>query len=269
MPFIATKNFLIEAQKTQNPKLYIIDISKLATVYGDSDIRWTVDSMNMSLNRMQTVKLLLDHATFETEDAINYYFSNFLYHNKWKEIKELNFNNNIYYKGFELSTKNAVTNKVEKYIWDEEVSPLSTELKDNLVDLINYIKENNLPVLFVASQRNYDKNEQKQINDAFQILAENNLEYLNFNTYEDFQLNGATDYYNKNHANVFGSMKYTLYFGNYLKEHYNLPNQKAQKVDSSWQEEYERMQKDFQKLTKKDFKKTLQSYQKQLGIKTE
>ena len=122
-----------------------------------------------------------------------------------------------------------------------------------MIELIKYIKSNNLNVLFVIPKRCFEETEIKQLNNASKIIKQNELDIINFNTLDDFKVDFNMDFYNRAHLNVYGSTKYTLYFSKYLKENYKLKNHKEDEKYSSWNSEYERFKIDFNKLTGKKF----------------
>ena len=138
---------------------------------------------------------------------------------------------------------------------------LPEDNKKILLDLIDYIKDNNLNVLFVIPKRSFENPIDNRLNSASAILQENNFTVLNFNTLDNFtNIDFSTDFYNSSHLNIYGSTKYTLYFSKYLKENYNLPNHKGDNLYNLWDSEYTRFKQDFKNLTKKDFDELLNEY---------
>ncbi len=263
-PFVLIKNLLIEAQSRQNPSLYIIDLAKAAdkvSDYTDSSIRKTVDSMKFNKNRIETINYFLSYReNVETKDYINFYFSFFLYHNKWKRPSyRIVTGNKTLFKGYMLKKDTVEINSIELNDWVEEKEELLEENKKILNDLIDYIKTNNLNVLFILPKRAYLEEINKKLNSVIDILESNNLKVINFNTLDDFGeiINPSKDYYNQNHLNVYGSTKYTLYLSKYLKQNYNLEDHRADKTYNSWNKEYERLKKKYTQLTGENFEKLL------------
>ena len=263
-PFILIKNLLIEAQSRQDPSLYVIDIAKASSelsTFPDSNFRKTVDSMKFNKNRIQTINYFLSYRdNVETKDYIDFYFSFFLYHNKWKRPSyRIVTGNKTLFKGYMLKKDTVETNSIELNDWLEEREELSEETKEILNDLIDYIKTNNLNVLFVLPKKAYLEDTNKKLNSVIDILESNNLKVMNFNTLDDFQgiIDPSKDYYNDNHLNVYGSTKYTLYFSKYLKQNYNLEDHRNDKSYNSWNKEYERLKKKYTQLTEKNFEELL------------
>ena len=263
-PFNAIKYLLKETQKYQNPELYIID---LATSIEDWDffdegaIRRTTDSMKFSKNRIDAINEILKYKGIDKKDYINYYFSFLRYHDIWRDITKENFTKNEYsYKGFILSPESSKNIYIDEFNWKDDIMEISAEKKQILMELIEYIKVNNLNVLFVVPKRGFEEEIIKQLNNAIEIIKESGLDIINFNTLEDFSVNYATDFYNTSHVNIYGATKYTLYLSKYLNDHYDLPNHNGDEAYNSWENEYVRFKQDFKALTKKDFNKILTKY---------
>ena len=79
---------------------------------------------------------------------------------------------------------------------------MTEESKEILLNLIDYIKTNNLNVLFVIPPRYFEEEKVMQLNDVTRILQENSFNVINFNTLEDFKVDFSTDFYNEAHLNV-------------------------------------------------------------------
>ena len=258
-PFSLIKYGLMETQKYQKPTVTVIDIAKVSekiSTFSSEEIRKTTDSMRFSRNRINAINDVLSYKTeVGKNEYLNYYFSFFMYHNVWKDpTKQTILGNNALYKGYLF---NEYTSKIEPqntYKWDQNVLDLNKENKQILISLIDYIKLNDLNVIFVVPVRKYDSDVNKQINDAIRIIKDNNLNVINFNDLEDFNtIDFSTDLYNSAHINVYGATKYTLFFSKYLKDNYELENHKNNRRYDSWNKEYERFKNNFKKITNKNF----------------
>lgn len=256
-PFSAVEYLIKESRKYQNPNLYVIDISKAADdfdIFPKEDIRRCTDSMKFSKNRIEAINELLSYTDMSDDNYLDYYFSFFMYHNRWKNLTESNFaDDKTLYKGYLLTDYNIEVVKEKTDIWNDTKLDLPEENEKTLTSLMNYINENNLNVLFVIPSREFEPKHKGRLNTITTILQENNFKVINFNKLDDFKINYETDLYQQNHLNVYGATKYTLYFAKYLHENYELKNHKGDENYSTWQSEYERFKIDFNKLTKKDF----------------
>lgn len=258
-PFITIKYLLKEAQKTQNPDLYVIDLYMLDNDLSNiniGDTRRTIDSMNFNKNRLDATTEILKYSNIDKSEYINYYFSFLLYHNAWKNIDSSNFSINSSYRGFWFYDFDA-SEPQEEYKWLDDVIELSESNRQVLLDLIEYIKDNNLNVLFVVPKRGYWSPGQEKLNDAISIIQKNNLDIINFNKIDNLNINAETDFYDYGHLNLYGAIKYTLYFSKYLSSNYNL---KKDKNDLEWQDEYDDFKLDFKKVTGSDLDEIIYYY---------
>lgn len=273
-PVALIENFLKEVPKYQNPKLYVIDIVQFGNeldTYNESDIRNSVDNMELSLNRIDAINYIFKYTDVEKFDStttagnnpMNYYFRFLKYHNSWKTITKANFlGDETLYKQFLFETVTTQRNPVKEFKWFDEKKDLPSKEKEVLLNLLNYIKENKLNVLFVIPSRDYSRIQEtvKQINTTSQIIEENGFEVINFNTLDDFKIDFSQDLHNRGHINTYGATKYTLYFGKYLKEKYELNDHRLDDGYASWYEAYQRYKDDYQKLTGANYDDVLKEY---------
>lgn len=257
-PFMDVKYLMKEVLSTQNPRLFVIDIARIGIdndTYKEEDYRRTQDSMAFSKNRFEAINDFLKTKNIPEDEYIDYYLSFFMYHNRWKNVTKESFKGEDYYfKGYVCSKNTVQTISQPNNIWIDEEEKLQESNEKVLNELIDYIKEKNLNVLFIVPVKYYN-NEGiiRKTNYAIRILEENNLKVLNLNKEKDIKINFSTDLYNANHLNVYGATKNTLYFSEYLKENYDLPDHRNDKNYNSWKEEYKRFKKQYKKLTKNNF----------------
>ena len=265
-PLVLAKYLINESKKYQQPSLYIIDLAKSSNLldsYTGEELRNTIDAMKFSKNRIDAINETLSYKKdISKNEYINYYFSFLMYHNRYKSIYGNLFKYSTLYKGHLLIKATTIIQPQDEYIWNENTMKLEEENNTILYSLINYIKDENINVLFVVPKRYYETEENEKMNQVIKILQENKLTVINFNTLEDFNnmIDFNTDFYNARHLNVYGATKYTLYFAKYLKENYQLQDHREDEKYSSWDTEYERFKKDFNKLTNKNFDDLLLEY---------
>ena len=264
---VMAKYMIKEARKYQKPSVYVIDIAKIADDLSDfteGDIRKTLDSMKFSKNRIEAINEALSYRKDVTErDYTNFYFSFLMYHNRMKNFPKLNITGvKKLYKGYLLEKLTTTIEKEDEYYWNNEISNLQEENKKVLENLIQYIKEEKLNVIFVVPKRYFDTDLNEKINDAIRIIEENKLKVFNFNKIDEIDNN--TDFYDKWHVNVYGATKSTMILSKYLKENYDLPNHKGDIAYKSWEEEYTRFKEDYKEYTENDYEEKLNIYKKQI-----
>ncbi len=264
-PISLAKNLIKESEKYQNPSVYIIDLATSTEDLKldiDNGIRKTVDSMKFSKNRIEAINESLKYIKdIDKKDYIGYYFSFLMYHNRWRHISPLNFTGNTsLYKGYQFAESTTKVVPQNPFNWLDEKSELPQENTQVLKELIDYIKANNLNVIFVVPIRYFEPEYNRKLNKVIEIIQKNNINVLNFNTLEDFnEIDFSKDYYNSAHLNVYGATKYTLYLSRYIKEHYDIINHKEDENYKSWNSEYERFKAKYKEITKQDFNEFLMS----------
>ncbi len=263
-PFALVKHLLKEAKEYQTPSLYVVDLALAAydsSSFDETGFRKTIDSMKFSNIRTEAINEALSYKKeIKKDEYINWYFSFLMYHNRWKSLKKFDFIGDVnFYKSYLFVDYTTKVNPQESYIWTKDLKPMTEESKEILLNLIDYIKTNNLNVLFVIPPRYFEEEKVMQLNDVTRILQENSFNVINFNTLEDFKVDFSTDFYNEAHLNVKGATKYTLYFSKYLKENYELKDKKGGNQENDlWNREYERFKKDYKKLTNQNFEELLE-----------
>lgn len=109
-------------------------------------------------------------------------------------------------------------------------------------DLLQFAKEQNIPLLLVSSPYIINEKDADEIYTLQKIAEEYGIPYLNTNTQEawdEMGLDLMADFCNSNHLNTIGDQKYTEYVSNYLVENYDLPDHRGDDRYSSWGELYE------------------------------
>lgn len=251
-PFTSTKYLIKEVEKYQEPKLYIIDLASATDDFSyrfqDEWCRSVVDYMKFTRNRIDAINNILFYADVPKEEYIYYYFSFLKYHNGWKTINNLNFNNPAIkgYWYYPYIFRNA-DNYVE-YVWEEEERTLPQDNEEVLVDLLNYLQENDLNVLFVIPNRYFSEYDCQLFNSITKIVKNYGYNVINFNLVDGLELDKNVDFYDNKHLNIYGATKFTLFFAEYLKKNYNLDDHRGDKLYESWEDAYNRFRYFFDNL---------------------
>ncbi len=269
-PFSAVKYMIKESLSYQKPKLYVIDLTQAVRTYDKFDengVRQSVDTMKFGKNRKDAIDTLLKYRKTPKEEYINYYYSFLMYHNSWSSLSEYHYTGDTtYYKGYVFDKLRTDVVPCVKYEWEDDKMDLVEENREVFFDLIDYIKENKLNVLFVIQPKVYntsaDENSNQMLNTIVDVLNKEDIDVINFNKLDDFSLDFSKDFYNIHHFNVYGATKFSLYFGKYLKENYDLDDHRADPKYASWHKEYKRLEADYQELTGKEFKDLVKEYEK-------
>ena len=274
-PVTTIKYLIKESEKRQNPTLYIIDLMKFAfdfSIYNEGDIRNSLDAIPFSKNKLDAIDYTLkyidvlknDPSSTSGNDKFNYYFSFLKYHNSWKELSQSNYEGDYrLYKSFYLSKGTTKSVKYEHTSWSEERKDLADGMQEVFEDLISYIQEENLNVLFVIPVQPYiqqEENVPERFNTMVDYVTEKGFKVINFNKVDDLGIDYSHDFHNQAHLNVYGSTKYTLWLSNYLKDNYELKDHRGDQLYRSWENEYELFCRDFNTYTNQNYTDLLKNY---------
>ncbi len=252
-PMGLAKSMLKEVEKTQNPKLILIDLN--GVLYDDEMeqregmTRLWVDNMPLGLNKLETIQELKGQV-----DLFGWLLPLSTYHRNWEKIKAC-----LQYTGYEWKLRNKerlpytftmrsiigtsnrkglidVTNYHEKC----ELYPLSGS---RFMDLLAYLKEHEITnVAFFNMPRYYDQKmlpQRQLLNQAIAIAKQEGFAVYDFDREIDqMNLDPNRDYYNSGHLNMDGQRKATAYIAKRLNADYHLSESAhSEEVCALWDQE--------------------------------
>ena len=252
-PFVLTKYLMIEALKTQKPKLFIVELRGTCQdkdKIWDVAVRRMVDNMKMSQNKIDAIDAVIDFAEggSNTIDMTgwSYYFTLLKYHGRWNPSKQPKYWGNIdYYQGYTLDHGVCFkTMEIESIPQDDSQAKIAPEAEDALNDLLDFCDTIDTEVLFVISPYQCTEYGMQRLNYSQAICEERGYTVLNFLSPEakaELGLNDKSCYYNREHLNYYGSLKYTDYITDYIKSHYDIPDRRGDEKHARWEQQYERL----------------------------
>lgn len=283
MPFEAVPYILKEVDRTQNPKVVVIDTRNLVKITSfllrdeikpnvarslnrtRTFINCVTNNMPYNRNRVELIHSYLPEKMPE-EDELYWQLDLLGNHKNWKEKSASDYFKYIsaYIKGekntAEAVSENLATQCIETRFRSKKQTrwePSKEEKKQKTVipeeylkpidEIMEYSKENNIEILFVSSPYSTNLEYFKVENYLIDYVKEKGFNYLNCNEYYDeIGLNFDTDFEDYLHTNILGSEKYTKFIGKYLTENYNLD---ANKHDDETVEYYNNSYKEYLKIT--------------------
>ncbi len=246
----AIKAYMKEVRRTQEPQLYVVDVRTFQYYYGDGGAEWGTRNStdNLELTSSARYGMLKEYfATREFKedpDRLSYYLSIIKYHTNTENLHsslawELMDNDKVFpAKGWEWR---------EAYGYVEEPQGFETDIRADLlrngkkvlIDLLDYCKDKQLNVLFVVCPYYITEEEQQKYNLIRDTVKEYGFDFLNANEcYDEIGIDFSTDFYNRNHVNLFGAKKYTEFLEKYIMDNYDLPDHRGDDHYVSWDEEY-------------------------------
>lgn len=243
------KAYLEEAEKTQDSELYVVGV-RAFEYYSDDQVeaglRNGSDSMDItSCARYKLLKEYFNNRIITDDtDMLSYYLDIAKYHTNTGNLglkKAWEFINNdgiSLNKGWEWQDQYGYLDEPHGIETDIRAE-LPENCKKILIDLLDYCKREELNVLFVVCPYYLSMEAQQKYNAIGDIIEQYGFNYLNANEhYEEMNLDFSTDFYNKNHVNLFGAAKYTEFLENYILSNYNMPDHRGDNNYASWEDDY-------------------------------
>ncbi len=149
-----------------------------------------------------------------------------------------------YLKGFKTT---AQTLKIDEKVYnsqlpnDESRTDLEPRYEVFLREFLDYCKEQNYNnLLFVRFPHIVKQETYKRFtrgNRAFDIISEYGFNYINFERDSTAMSYSTDDYYNHDHLNIYGSVKFTDYFGKIITDKYKVQKTVLdEKNEKQWNE---------------------------------
>lgn len=252
-----------EIYKDQNPELLIVDLRAFCqtnTVDSkDTRARRLLDAMDpFSINKIKAAfrtmrnieKLDKESSSFD----LSYLLSYIKYHSMWEEkdfsiIDNTSSDAKCPYMGFFMRKSLSLKTKEQKasVYKKDSFKALDPYAEESLYEVLDYIEEKGINVLFVNTPNHMTKTEVGRANNICKILDERGIKYINYcETDEngDFlyvpELDHVADFYNRNHVNFYGAEKFTSVFAAYLDENYDFADHRSDEaVKEHWDGVYD------------------------------
>lgn len=271
--------YIREALRTQDPKLFVVELrSYIAWTDEVYDLGLRNGSDSMSLSSPVRWKYIYDYmqkrTNTEDTDVGSFYFDIAKYHTNTERLGEedqwkYSSNKAVFdNKGWEWFEQYDCLEEPVGFLTQER-GEVPAKCKEALESLLAYCDDKQLDVLFVVSPKVLDKEEQAVYNSLKDIVESRGYRYWNANEhYEEIGLDFSKDFFNGNHTNCFGAEKYTRFLGNYIAEHYDMPDHSEDAAYAEWSEEYKRFAEE-EKTCKEAVTKMQEEYDERIKIAEE
>ena len=279
MPVFLYISLIEEVYTYQNPELLIIDIRPFTqdcedTNRMDSKARLLLDVMEpFSINRIKAGIKTMEAIKFVEPDKsafdLSLFFSFIKFHSRWVE-NSFSIQDNLgdvehNYLGFYLGSKLTIKQKVlepKPYNPDStyDLDPLAEKV---LYELFDYIRENDLNVLFIDTPQVKGPHDTGRSNLVYKLVEEEGFDCIHYYTDKDpegisIDFDFSTEFYNSGHVNFYGATKFTDIFADYLNENYDLPDRRNdEKVKKDWDGVQEKLLKKIEELEQEKLLKEL------------
>lgn len=222
------KTAVKEAVRTQHPKMIVVEAN--AFLYRDysndeneGHIHKFFDNLPLSFNKLEYIQKYVP-----VDQKWEYFFPLIKYHSLWTEYPErlymassnlfLDVRGHNFLKGFRTTAQILKTKKTSynsKLSNENGELELDPKLQAQLMDLLEYSKANNVKLVFVraphyVTKETYDR--VKRSNKMASIVNNYGFSYYTFeNDAVSIGIDDKKDFYNEDHMNVYGALKFTDY----------------------------------------------------------
>lgn len=237
-----TYYYLKECLKYQQPKLVVMDVYGV-TFSGDfpgyDNLVKSTQGLRFSWDKVQDI---LVSAPEEYRSALLLGIPT--YHYRYSEISREDFDNFFWNKHTGIQSIDLTGSTLQSFdILDvsemKEPIPLAEKCETYFLKILDMCKENDIPMLLVASPYFLHEEEQGKFNRIGQIAEEYGYPFLNFNeNYREIGIDPQKDFRDLAHMGQSGIDKYDSYLADYITAHYEIPDRRLD-PDHIWNVEAE------------------------------
>lgn len=240
-PLWITYHYMIEALKTQRPKLMVLDIYMMYETeeYLDDGTNFAaVDHLKLSWNKLACIQ-----AIAPAGERFQYLCNFVKYHSRWDELVPADYDfswmgERDYLKGHVPVDEAAGVASYTDVSQVTALNDISNKNKEYLNQIMNLCEQENISLLLIKTPCNETIPQRAYTNSVEQLARERNLAFVDFNLcYEEIGLEVPDDFCDYWHLNYGGAEKFTAYFGEYLRANYSLPDHRGEAAYESWQED--------------------------------
>lgn len=242
-PFWNTYFYLVEALKTQTPKVVVVDV--YAATYGDEyqyigEQSASICSMKMSINKLNAIA-----ASVELADRSAFIMGLPLYHDRYEQLSINDFTylfrntEEEIYKGYDTLQADSIgdyynIDEAEDTTYIDEIAPKQEEY---LIKIIQLCKNEGINLLLIKTPSAKRRGEQGKYNRVQEIAEEYNVSFIDYNKlYEVIGINCNDFARDGVHINKNGARKVANHLGRVLVDEYEVPDRGLDGRYNSWSE---------------------------------
>lgn len=241
MPYGVVKNVAIEACKTQDPKVLVLDATIFASEKDgiNNKVYLLTNTMKWSANYFDMIANFCKFSRVTGFEQLQYYFPILQFHSRWEEMGKGDFEqiqesylNSCYQKEFLEDTFTKATH----HATDERVV-IAENCEEALRDLLDWCVEQDREIMFFASPFLKGDDTLAKLNYVCDIIKEYGLNVRNYNDADLFAscgLDVQKHFQDRSHTNVKGSYIFTQVLGQYLIDEYGLEDHRGEELYASW-----------------------------------
>lgn len=236
-PFWVTYHYLVEALKTQSPKVVVMEVHMAIAEadYMDEATNYSaIDYLPWSKNKLALIQAIAP------EGARFQYLFNFMkYHSRWQTLTEQDFTRAYLderdpFKGYVQLNDTAQVTPREDISAITPKQPLAKTML-YLEKIIKLSKDEGFQLVLLKSPSNATAEYEAYYHAIWAVAEKEGIPYVDYNyNYDTLGLDPATDFYDERHLNYLGATKVTKHFATYLKENFALNDHRSDPEYSQW-----------------------------------
>lgn len=236
MGMMAYRYAIDEVRKYQKDALIMLTITPNYQM-NYLGVHFMSDYMPLSKNK---VAFLTRYFTQDEESILNsigFYVTLMEYHDRWAEMDLEDFMIDEGIKGatrhkYYLSTVNDVS---EYRLSTEEREDMPELMRDLMTDLLDYCDEKQESnIVFILPPKSYSEEEYRQFNTLYDLIQSRGYDVLDLrDSLDEIGLFADQDFYDINHTNIHGSIKYTDYMIRYIMNRYSCHTERDEKWEKA------------------------------------
>lgn len=230
-PLWISYHYMIEALKTQKPKLMAVEIHMAIhdeDGYLDEATNHTaIDPIPFSKNKLEMIKASVP------EGERRYYIFNIMkYHERWEELGEADYVRS-YRRDKDPEKGHVRLSEIsDSVVWEDvsEIKEIKIGIEKNIYyinRIIDLAEKEGIDLLLFKSPSNATVEEKMYYNGVYSVAEERGVDYIDFNSaahYENMGLDIRVDFYDQRHLNENGVAKFVPYLANIINSIEESPN---------------------------------------------
>lgn len=237
-PLWMTYHYLKELYKYQTPEVVVLDLYAPARFKEDYRYHWIAENihgMRFSLNKVQMML-----ASVELHMMDNYFPSFAVYHGRYDDLEEEDFNDFFWNVHEQIAFKGYTPHwnkdpQVKPMVDERDSGGLTVKSEKYLRKIMKYTKEQGSELALIVIPYVLTHEEKKTYNQICQIAKEEGVFFADYNEYyEEIGIDFTSDFNDLSHLNYWGSEAFTDYLGADLKEKFDIPDRRGLDGYVSW-----------------------------------
>lgn len=246
-PLWITYYYLKEAYKYQSPKVVVLDLFSAARFKEDFHYKWAEESFRGF--RFSKTKLDMLNISIEEEYKKEYFPSFLTYHNRYIDLNKEDlyniFGNHKEKKISKGFTPGFIVADQSKTFtaWDELDDYNLTEKSELYLNkIIELTRSEGSKLVLIVAPYNLDERDRITYNQIEEIAKKENVPFYDFtDELEEIGIDRAHDFNDHTHLNYWGSVKFSNYLGQVLKNEVEIPDRRGDKKYHSYDEHQQKL----------------------------